>query len=197
MNIVLQIFMLILIAVMFFSVVYFIFIIVDERDFNLGPLCILMAAIVIFIMTHELLKFNVSLEYNSGNRYSNNLKLEYTVKNAVENYYNEDDFDLMYKVTYKIEDASFWRDNYRISYDNVRVYIDREDGGIKVTYTCTETLKKTGIFTTTTKKAVYNTIKVSDKNKKENCPDKEDNNLKIETDDESNNKSEEIELKKE
>lgn len=199
MNIFLQIFMLILIVIMFFSVAGFIFIIAEEGDFNLGPICVLIATIVLFIMSYELLKFNVSLEYNSGNGYSNNLKLEYTVKNEVENHYNEDDFDLTYKVTHKIENASFWMDDYRISYDNIRVYIDREDDEIKVTYTCTENLKRTGIFTTKTNKAVYNTIKVSNKHKnnKENCPDKDKANDKTETDDGSSDKNENIAPKKE
>lgn len=191
MTVFLQILMLILIAVMFFSVAGLVISLIEDGEFNITFLFALMMAIVLFMPSYELLKFDVSSEYNLGNGYSNNLKLEYIVKNEVENNYDEDDFDLEYGVTFKIENYLSWTDNYRISYDNIRVYIEREDDGIKVTYTCVENLKKTGLFTIKSKRAIYNTIKVSEKNKnkQESCPEKSDDNEKVEIDNNTNDKN--------
>lgn len=190
MDIFLQSLMLFLIVVMLFSVAIFIYNIIEDGDFNIIFIFTLMIAIALFIMSYEVLKFDVSSEYISGDRYSNDLRLDYIIKNTVEDYYNEDDLDLIYRITYKIEDTVSWTDNCRVSYNNVRVYIDREDNGIKVTYTCTENLKKVGLFTVKTKRAIYDTLKVSNKNKteKENCKKKDVDDNKTEIDDKNNDK---------
>lgn len=101
---------------------------------------------VLFSLSICVSKDIVLSEYSKQYSFSRNLKIEHSVKQAIDENFFKDELAIAYHVTNAIENTIFESEDYTSSCDSVNVVIKKENDNIQVSYFYNENVKKIALF---------------------------------------------------